>query len=67
NHPLTKKMKRCGLTFGATLNGYITKNSNNPYPGLITDYQPNVFFDRDFSRGRNMKMWIGAKLGVRFF
>ncbi|HEU5148561.1 MAG TPA: hypothetical protein VFT90_17660 [Chryseosolibacter sp.] len=57
--------KKLSLTFGATLNGHITKNEYDGYFPLFTDYQPNIFYDRNFS-DYNLKMWLGAKVGVRF-
>ena len=58
--------KKLSLTFGATLNGHITKNEYDGYFPLFTDYQPNIFYDRNFS-DYNLKMWLGAKVGLRFF
>ena len=54
------------VTFGATLNGYVTKNSFDPYPPIFEDYQPDIFLDRDFGTDHNLKMWLGAKVGLRF-
>lgn len=58
--------KKMSLTFGATVNGLITKNSIDDYPPLFIDYQPKIFYDRDFGSDHNLKMWIGAKVGLRF-
>ncbi|MGC1241444.1 MAG: STN and carboxypeptidase regulatory-like domain-containing protein [Chryseosolibacter sp.] len=58
--------KKMSLTFGATLNGYITKNSVDTYPDLFTEYRPDIFYDRDFGTDHNLKMWIGGKVGLRF-
>lgn len=57
---------KISLTFGATLNGYITENTVDALPSLFTDYQPNVFYDRDIGSEHNVKMWIGGKMGLRF-
>jgi hypothetical protein len=57
---------KMSLTFGATVNGLITKNSIDGYPPLFTDYQPEIFYDRDFGSDHNLKMWVGAKVGLRF-
>ena len=56
---------KMSLAFGATLNGYVTK-STETYPGLFTDYQPDIFLDRDFGSDHNLKMWIGGKVALRF-
>lgn len=58
--------KNLSLTFGATLNGYITEKAYEKYFPLFTDYQPKIFYHRNFSE-HNLKMWVGAKVGVRFF
>ena len=58
--------KMMSLTFGATLNGYVTDNTYDAYPPLFTDYQPNIFLDRNIGTDHNLKMWIGAKVGLRF-
>jgi len=58
--------RKMSLTFGATLNGHITKNSFDAYPPLFTDYQPDIFYTRDLGSNHNMKMWMGAKVGLRF-
>ena len=57
--------KKLSFTFGATVNGYITEDQTGEYPPLFTDYEPSIFYDRDF-RDHNLKMWLGAKVGVRF-
>lgn len=59
-------LRKMSLTFGATVNGYITKNSVDSYPELFTEYQPDIFYDRDFGSDHNLKMWIGGKIGLRF-
>lgn len=59
-------LKKVSLTFGATVNGYITRRSVDNYPALFTDYEPDIFYDRDFGSNYNMKMWMGAKVGLRF-
>jgi hypothetical protein len=60
---LTKKLSVYG---GLTWNGYLTRTLVADYPQLFTDYSPRVFFDQDI-RSNNLKMWWGAKFGVRFF
>ena len=58
--------KKMSLAFGATVNGYITRNSVDNYPPLFTDYQPDIFYDRDFGSDHNLKMWVGGKVALRF-
>jgi hypothetical protein len=50
---------------GATLNGYLTDNDYTDYPTLFTDFKPNVFYDENIN-GNNLKMWVGAKVALRF-
>jgi hypothetical protein len=59
-------MKKLSLTAGATLNGYVTDNTFDGYSALFTDYKPHVFRNRDMGHDLNLKMWWGAKIGVRF-
>jgi hypothetical protein len=59
-------LKKMSFTFGATLNGYITENGFDQYPPLFTDYQPDVLYTRNMGSDYNMKMWLGAKVGIRF-
>ncbi len=58
--------RKVSLSVGVTLNGHITETSFDGYPELFTHYQPDVFFDRNVGGDYNLKMWFGAKVGVRF-
>jgi hypothetical protein len=59
--------KSISLTFGATLNGYLTDNTHDgEYRPLFTDYQPHIFYDKDVNAGNHLKMWVGGKIGLRF-
>ena len=57
--------KKFSLYTGITLNGYLTRNNYSEYPKIFTGYQPHVFFDRNIDQN-NLKMWWGAKVGLRF-
>ena len=59
-------LRKMSLTFGATINGHVTKNSVDTYPELFTEYQPDIFYERDFGSGHHLKMWFGGKIGLRF-
>ena len=61
---LTKKFS---AYTGVTLNGYLTSTSYTDYPTLFTDFSPSVFTDHTYNNGTNLKMWLGAQVGVRFF
>lgn len=58
--------RHVSLTFGATANGYLTENSFEGYQPLFTDYRPAVY---SYHAGgdHNLQMWIGGKVGLRFF
>jgi len=59
-------MKNIGFAFGVTLNGYVTDTTYDKYQPLFTDYKPHFMSDRTYSNDLNLKMWLGAKIGVRF-
>jgi hypothetical protein len=58
--------KRFSIYSGITLNGYVTRNTFTDYPTLFTDYSPRVFYEDNFRGDVNLKMWWGAKVGLRF-
>lgn len=58
--------KKFSLATGITLNGYLTRPSYTDYPTLFTDFTPNIFFDEDVGNDLNLKMWLGAKVALRF-
>jgi hypothetical protein len=58
--------KKFSITAGATLNAYLSDPTNGDNPVLFTDFTPRIFSDHNFSDGNNMKMWWGAKVGIRF-
>lgn len=58
--------KGFSLYTGATLNGYLTNNDYKEYPTLFTDFKPNVFYDETVGSNNNLKMWLGAKVALRF-
>ena len=59
-------VKNLGVTFGVTLNGYVTDTTYDKYQPLFTDYKPNIISDKTYSNDINMKMWWGGKIGLRF-
>jgi len=60
-------IKKVAFTAGVTLNGYVTDTTYGLYPELFTDYVPEIIYERTYSNNYNLKMWWGAKVGVRFF
>ncbi len=59
-------VKNLGITFGVTLNGYVTDTTYDKYMPIFTDYEPHIIYDRTYSNDMNLKMWWGGKIGVRF-
>jgi hypothetical protein len=57
--------KNLSFYAGATLNGYLTRKTFTDYPVIFTDFNPHVFANRDYNQ-TNLKLWWGAKVGVRF-
>ncbi len=55
------------ITFGLTLNGYLTDKSYNNYPNIFTDFHPSIISNRNFGKTDNLRMWWGARVGLRFF
>lgn len=60
-------LKKMSINAGATLNGLVTETDYDAYPTLFTGYQPDIIVDRKVGRHHNLKMWMGAKVGIRFF
>lgn len=52
---------------GATLNGYLTEKSFTDYPVLFSNQTPSIFYDHTVGSDRNLKVWLGWKVGLRFF
>jgi len=52
---------------GGTLNGYLTDTTFSDYPKLFTNSTPNIFYDQNIGDDHNLKMWLGWKVGIRFF
>ncbi len=62
-----KLARKLSIYGGATLNGYLTNSTFTDYPVLFTGYNPSIITDHTYSTGTNLKMWFGAKVGLRFF
>jgi hypothetical protein len=58
--------KKFSIATGLTLNGYLTRPSYTDYPQLFTDFKPNIFYDENVGTDINLKMWLGAKIALRF-
>ena len=59
-------LPKFALTFGATLNAYVTDTTYDGYTDLFTDYHPEFIYDETSTDNINVKMWWGAKVGLRF-
>lgn len=60
-------VKNFSVAMGITLNGYVTDTTYNGYVRLFTDYNPAMITDRTYANNINLKMWLGGKVGLRFF
>ncbi len=58
--------KKFSIATGITLNGYLTRTTFSEYPTLFTDYTPRIIYDENLSHDINLKMWWGARVGLRF-
>jgi hypothetical protein len=59
--------KSLGMTFGGTVNGLLTDATYDRYPDIFTDYKPHFTRNQTNGDNDNLKVWIGAKVGLRFF
>jgi hypothetical protein len=60
--------KNFSITAGATLNAYITDTSYDGYRNIFNDYKPSFMVDHTYRHDNvNLKMWVGGKIGLRFF
>lgn len=59
--------RKFSVSLGVTLNGLVTETDYEGYPVLFSDYQPDILLDRSVGDSHSLKMWMGAKVGVRFF
>jgi hypothetical protein len=60
-------LPKFAITFGATLNAYVTDTTYDGYTDLFTDYKPKIIYDETSATDNiNVKMWWGAKVGLRF-
>ena len=62
-HPAPK----FGFTAGITLNAHFTDNEYTEYPELFTHYKPTIIHETTIENNVNVKLWLGAKVGLRFF
>jgi hypothetical protein len=59
--------RQFSIAVGVTLNGYLTSKSYTQYPQLFTDFYPPIFSNQNLGENNNLKMWWGARVGLRFF
>jgi hypothetical protein len=60
-------MKKASLAFGATVNAQVTDVTYEGYWETFTDYKPGIFYNRTHDDKINTRMWLGGKIGLRFF
>ena len=59
--------KKIGFIAGITLNANYTDTDYSDYPQLFAAYQPHIVYEHTYANDVNVKMWWGAKIGLRFF
>ncbi len=59
--------KKFAIAFGVTWNGYITQSTVDQYAPLFTDLTPKILYEKTYANDINLKMWLGGKIGIRFF
>ncbi len=52
---------------GPVLSAQITNRNYSHYPEIFRDIKPHVFYTDDLNASTHLRMWIGWKLGLRFF
>jgi len=57
--------RRMALIAGGTFNAYVADKAVAS-DDIFTDYRPHLWRDHTYSDGKNLKLWFGAKIGVRF-
>jgi hypothetical protein len=57
--------KGLSITTGVTLNAHI-KDKAASVSDITADYRPSVFYERDVGSKRELAMWLGGKIGLRF-
>ncbi len=59
---------KISISTGPELNVWVTKTNYTDYPNILAEIHPNVFY-HDISNDDkiDLKMWIGWKVGFRFF
>lgn len=60
-----KAARKMALIVGGTLNAYVT-DSDAAADDVFTDYRPHLWRNHTYSDGTNLKLWFGAKVGIRF-
>jgi hypothetical protein len=58
--------KKFSLATGVTLNGYMTRTTFSDYSELFTGYKPRIISNQNLNNDINLKLWLGAKVALRF-
>ena len=61
-----RPLKKLGITVGATLNAYFTDATTNQNTDLFADSHPHIIYEKTYSDDKNVRMWLGGKVGLRF-
>lgn len=55
------------INTGPVLSAQITDPQYDFYPNIFSKISPTIFYNENLDRDLNLKMWIGWKVGFRFF
>lgn len=55
------------ISTGPVLSAQITNRNYSHYPEIFSDIKPNVFYSKNTDSATHLRMWLGWKLGLRFF
>lgn len=62
--PFTRKFS---IASGLSLNALMADNSGGDYTNLVNRIPFYTLYSRSYPSGENLKVWIGAKVALRFF
>ena len=55
------------ISTGPVLSAQITNRNYSHYPDIFSDIKPHVFYSNNTDSATHLRMWLGWKLGLRFF
>jgi hypothetical protein len=62
-----KVSKGIHLNTGPVLSAQVTNPEFQEYPDIFSKIKPQFIYDKDLDKDLNLRMWLGWKVGLRFF